>query len=36
MLHILLSQPSMFEKAFLPFLEDEFNAVEMRDPIDQE
>jgi len=32
---IVISQPSMFEKAFLPFLEDEFNAVEMRDPIDQ-
>jgi len=32
---ILISQPSMFEKAFLPFLRQEYDAKEVRDPIDQ-
>jgi len=32
---VVISQPSMFEKAFLPFLQEEFDPTQIRDPIDQ-
>eukprot|EP00088_Acartia_fossae_P053073 TRINITY_DN6021_c0_g1_i4.p1 TRINITY_DN6021_c0_g1~~TRINITY_DN6021_c0_g1_i4.p1 ORF type:complete len:252 (-),score=35.19 TRINITY_DN6021_c0_g1_i4:153-908(-) len=32
---IIISQPSMYEKAFLPFLQQEFDPKVTRDPIDQ-